>query len=186
MNRRFGLLPLGAALLGCLALLTESRALMVEISIADLVRQSSAIVIGHVQKTESFWRDGRIYTHATIARKESLLGLPDNATFVVEVPGGEVGEIGLKVSDMPAFAPGMEVFLFLRGTDRHVPSPASSIGLPVCSVVGQAQGQYIISSSGTVRRPACALLNAKTPAGDEVPVAALIATVRTLLSANRK
>ncbi|TET48271.1 hypothetical protein E3J59_00855 [Candidatus Aerophobetes bacterium] len=53
--------------------------------------------------------------------------------ITVKVPGGEVGGIGLKVSDTPEFRKGEEVFLFLRIEK-----------LPIFKVAGLFQGKYTI------------------------------------------
>ena len=53
--------------------------------------------------------------------------------IMVKVPGGEVDDIGLKVSDTPEFREGEEVFLFLRIEK-----------LPILKVAGLFQGKYTI------------------------------------------
>ncbi|KKK86190.1 hypothetical protein LCGC14_2765700, partial [marine sediment metagenome] len=80
--------------------------------------------------------------------------------IIVKVRGGEVGDIGLKVSDTPQFREGEEVFLFLRMEK-----------LPLFSVVGLFQGKYTIEE-GRVKNRIMGL---------EVPLDSFISQIKGIL-----
>ncbi len=116
----------------------QASALMVRKSIEELTSEADSILIGKVKKMESRWNEEKtlIYTYVTISVKEhtkTLSGMAEVKEVVVRVRGGEVGDIGLKVSDTPQFREGEEVFLFLRMEK-----------MPLFSVAGLFQGKYSI------------------------------------------
>ena len=113
-----------------------SSALMVKIATTALTAKSDAVVIGTVTGKECLWdEDGKfIITRGEVSCERVLKG--DSAlagsVIVVRHIGGEVGEIGLAVSDQPRLRTGARVLLFLRnlaGTDEF-------------TLVGMDQGQY--------------------------------------------
>ncbi|KKM55591.1 hypothetical protein LCGC14_1552510 [marine sediment metagenome] len=116
----------------------QASALMVRKGIEELTSQADSILIGKVKEMESRWNEERtlIYTYVTISVKQhtkTLSGMAEVKEVVVRVRGGEVGDIGLKVSDTPQFREGEEVFLFLRMEK-----------MPLFSVAGLFQGKYSI------------------------------------------
>ena len=188
MNTRWlnSLWRAGVCLLMFLTAPLVSHALMIELSLADLVNRSGAIVIGRVEKTESFWKDEIIYTHVTITCTDSLLGSFKNDSLIVEVVGGEVGEIGMKVSDTPTFTVGTDVFLFLQGMGREVSSNSAAAGMPVYSVAGRAQGLFVIGANGMVQRQGFTVRNPSAAGAGDMSVNDLIGTVRQLLAEKQK
>ncbi len=116
----------------------QADALMVRKSIEELTYEADSILIGEVKRIESRWNKDRtlIYTYITISVRKYTKALPsmkEVKEITVKVPGGEVGGIGLKVSDTPEFRKGEEVFLFLRIEK-----------LPIFKVAGLFQGKYTI------------------------------------------
>ncbi len=116
----------------------QADALVVKKSIEELTYEANSILIGEVKSMESRWNKDRtlIYTYVTISVREyikGILNLGEPEEITVQVPGGEVGDIGLKVSDTPEFREGEEVFLFLRVEE-----------LPIFRVAGLFQGKYTI------------------------------------------
>ena len=83
-------------------------------SLEDLSRTSTAIVLGKTQQSRSFWNDDRsqILTEITLRVEQTLKGGTVTET-VITVPGGRVGNAMYEVSDMPVFAEGEEVLVFL-------------------------------------------------------------------------
>jgi hypothetical protein len=83
-------------------------------SVKELAQASTAILVGKCDKVESFWDENRtrIFTQVKIRAEESLKGNP-GSEVVITVPGGRVGNTLYEVSDMPVFAPGEEVLVFL-------------------------------------------------------------------------
>ena len=108
-----------AACLAALAVLVGvqvSHAQLMPMSADQLAQESEAIVRGKVLDTESAWNEEKnfIYTFVTLAVEESLKG-EDLAgrEIKIRVPGGEVGEVGLKSSDQVVFEVGEESVVFL-------------------------------------------------------------------------
>jgi len=105
-------------LIGCLLLLAASQATatMVGLSTEDLTKASKIIVIGEVINVASHWNSDRttILTSASILVKDVVKGEQLEQMITVEYEGGEVGDIGLKVSDTVPLVTGEEVLLFLK------------------------------------------------------------------------
>lgn len=117
---------------------SHTSALMVRKSLEELTSQADSILIGKVEKIESRWNEEKtiIYTYVTISVKEhtkALSGMAEVKEVIVRVRGGEVGDVGLRVSDTPQFREGEEVLLFLKREN-----------MPLFSVTGLFQGKYSI------------------------------------------
>lgn len=83
---------------------------------ADLSGNSSNIIRGQVLSTEARWNDEHtfIFTRVDLKVGTQYLGtLAIESNLIVMTPGGEVGEMGLKVEHAPQFEVGQEVILFL-------------------------------------------------------------------------
>jgi hypothetical protein len=95
-------------------LVGTSMAMVIDIPAGELDNQSALIVTGTVTGQSSNWSDDQssIYTDVTIAVGQVDKGLADNSV-VVRIPGGEVGEVGLGVEDVPVFMVGDQVRLHL-------------------------------------------------------------------------
>ena len=146
-------------------LASQTSALMVRKSIEELTSEADSILIGKVKKIESQWNEEKtlIYTYVTISvkqRTKTLSGVGEVQEIIVKVPGGEVGGIGLKVSDTPQFREGEEVFLFLRSEE-----------VPVFLVAGLFQGKYTIEE-GRVKNRILGL---------EVPLDSFISQIKGIL-----
>ena len=146
-------------------LASQTSALMVRKSIEELTSEADSILIGKVEKIESRWNEERtlIYTYVTISVKQytkTLSGVGEVQEIIVKVRGGEVGDIGLRVSDTPQFREGEEVFLFLRMEK-----------LPLFSVAGLFQGKYTIEE-GRVKNRILGL---------EVPLDSFISQIKGIL-----
>jgi len=146
-------------------LASQTSALMVRKSIEELTSEADSILIGKVKKIESQWNEEKtlIYTYVTISVKQhtkTLSGVGEVQEIIVKVRGGEVGGIGLKVSDTPQFREGEEVFLFLRMEK-----------LPLFSVAGLFQGKYTIEE-GRVKNRILGL---------EVPLDSFISQIKGIL-----
>lgn len=97
-----------------LAFTATGQAMMVELPRAALTAGADVIVSGTVTGVESRWTDDNaaIYTDVTLSVDRVDKGAADRAV-VVRVPGGEVGDIGMAVEDMPVFEVGDVVTLSL-------------------------------------------------------------------------
>jgi hypothetical protein len=140
------LLVLGAA--GSLS------AMMVELSPAELRAQADVIVTGTVTGMTSRWDDSHstIFTDVAVSVERFDKGNAGRR-LTVRVPGGEVGDIGMAVEDMPTFAPGQKVSLHLgRATDRGVFRLVG--GGQGAALRGKPPKEYYYSYSGYHRDPA--------------------------------
>lgn len=117
---------------------TQVSALVMKKSIEELTYEADFVLIGKVKDMESRWNKEKtlIHTYVTVSVTKyvkSILEIGEPKEITVKVPGGEVGDIALKVSDTPEFKKGEEVFLFLRIEE-----------LPIFRVTGLFQGKYTI------------------------------------------
>jgi hypothetical protein len=114
-------------------------ALTMEMTTDQLAARADVIVTGTVTSLNSGWDDfhATIYTNVTIAPEAFQKGAVDGAV-VVRIPGGEIGEIGLFVEDVPTFASGEKVGLYLlRGSEPGT-----------FEVLGNLQGKTTLSKGG--------------------------------------
>lgn len=83
------------------------------LTLEEMSRTATSIVLGTTVKHESVWDDSRtrILTEVTVRVEEHLKGEPSTET-VITVPGGRLGNMIYEVSDMPVFYEGEEVLLF--------------------------------------------------------------------------
>lgn len=110
---------LGVCVLAAFALLIalqpgQSSAQLREVTLEDLTKTSTAVVIGKTEAPRSFWNEKRtqILTEVKIRVDESVKGDAGGET-VITIPGGRVGNTLYEVSDMPVFKEGEEVLVFL-------------------------------------------------------------------------
>lgn len=152
---------------------SSSLAVMEGLAVEDLAGHSDLVLSGHVRSVTAGWsEDGRtIFTTAVVAVTEGIKGQPVLREIEVEYPGGEVGRIGLRVSDEPAMETGEDVILFLKRGSR--PSSADKYNL-----VGKGQGKYSIGPDGIARRKGYSLAGDAKDADAEIPRGALIERVR--------
>jgi len=120
----------------------ESWSLMVALSTKELTRDSEIVVVGEVRDVSSYWgEDGTtIFTKAKVMVDQVVKGIY-HTEVDIEYEGGEVGGIGLKVSDGPSLEKGERVILFLK-------TKKVEKGVRVFSILGNAQGKYTIREDG--------------------------------------
>jgi hypothetical protein len=161
-------------LIGCLLLLAASQAtaIMMGLSTEDLTRASKIIVLGEVINVASHWNSDRttILTSASILVKDVVKGEQLEQMITVAYEGGEVGDIGLKVSDTVPLVTGEEVLLFLK--------PEEETGANNYSIVGRAQGKYIISKDGIASKTGFSLIEGKEAVDNDIPLSDLIEKIR--------
>ena len=123
-----------------------AAALMEALSIDALVKASSSIIRGEVVDSQAMWSESgdQIVTRVTIRVQKDFKRLVSEELITVEYLGGEVGEIGMMVSDSPQMFAGEEVIIFLE------PSGAST-DRQRFHVVGSAQGKFTLEEDGMVR-----------------------------------
>lgn len=113
---------------------------MEKITPAELASDSELILTGRVERLESRWENGVIYTYVTVAVRQAIKGDSDKKALrevIIRHVGGEAGGVGLRQSDMPRFELGEEVLLFLEADVE-----ALGAGNGIYKVVGGYQGKY--------------------------------------------
>ncbi|MFQ6093913.1 MAG: hypothetical protein ACE5OR_14780 [bacterium] len=130
-----------------LALAGSVSAWMVKIPLENLVKEADYIVVGKVTEMRSAWdADGRwIRTYVTISVDRLIKGPSLRREFVISYIGGVVGQIGLWLSDTPAFKPGQHVLVFLQPDGRGT-----------FKVTGRYQGKFTVEENRIVEQNAAA------------------------------
>jgi hypothetical protein len=148
---------------------------MTGLSTEELTRSSDAVVVGGVEDVESHWtQDGTsIFTTALVGVEEVVRGVVIQQMVTVEYEGGEIGEIGLKVSDVAPLERGERVLLFLK-------SGKSKRDGSVYNIVGKAQGKYLIGKDEIARKRGFALNSRKEMVESETPLRRLIEKIRNV------
>jgi hypothetical protein len=92
------------------------------VSLAERARGAERVVVGSVASVGPVWRvnefgDRLIVSVVRVTVTETLKG-PAQPTVDVEVEGGSIGDITLRVSDLVTFAPGERAVFYLKRNGR--------------------------------------------------------------------
>ena len=105
----------GLACLAALCLAAPARATtMTQLDTRTLTVQSSDIVIGTVERVNSYWSPNhrRILTDVSVSVSQSFLGAGPGSLTLTQY-GGVVGDVRVDVPGCPVFRPGEEALLFV-------------------------------------------------------------------------
>jgi hypothetical protein len=115
---RAALLPIALAMLADVSLLAQRG----DVPLMERARGAERVVVGHVSSVTPLWRendfgDRLITSIVRVAVDETLKGtaLP---SVDVEVEGGTIGSLTLRVSDLGTFAPGDRAVFYLKHNRR--------------------------------------------------------------------
>lgn len=152
-----------------------AHAVMRGLSIEELTADADLVVDGTVEQVASQWsQDGRsIVSSATVAVIETVRGKSAKSYVAVEYLGGEIGGVGMKVSDMEPFSKGERVLLFLKVLRT------SSEG-EVHRLVGKAQGKYYIGKDNIARKSGFSLVRGKENIDNDINISDLKQKVRNV------
>jgi hypothetical protein len=172
MNRN-GLLTILVCLTMICTFSSPSLAVMKGLSTDELAKASETVVIGEVEEVEAQWSsDGKtIFTSSTISISEVVTGRTLPGKIVVEYEGGEIGDIGLKISDMATLDKGDKVLLFLK-TAR-----SKKFG-SAYNMIGKAQGKYKIGEDGIARKGGFSIADGGNEIDNDLPVDVLAEKIR--------
>ncbi|HET6514635.1 MAG TPA: hypothetical protein VFG09_05695 [Thermodesulfovibrionales bacterium] len=172
MERRVPV-SLSLLFLTVLGLLSPSFAVMKAMTTEDLAKQSEIVVSGEVEALSSHWTgDGKsIFTRAVVLVNEVIKGRSLQKRIVVEYPGGETGDIGLRVSDVAPLRKKEKVLLFLR-------SGAGRNGGTVYTTVGKGQGKYSVDENRIARKTGFSVIDGRDTIDYVIPVDALIEKIK--------
>lgn len=170
-----------------LALLLASglagAAVLLPLTLEQMVQDADAVVLGTAVSARSFWgpRHERIYTDVTLRVEQTLKGTSDVTEVTVRRLGGVVDDVGMKVPGNGTITIGERHLLFLRNhtEPRHF------------AVMGLAQGIYRIQSPERAGEPEMATRNLagaalaqplpEQPAPDRLPLPELLTRINRLL-----
>ena len=176
MRRVLFTMFLGFSLICCLA--SESPAIMKALTTEKLTRNSMIVILGEVEDLQCQWNENgeKIVSCATVAITEVIRGNSINKRLVVEYEGGEVGEIGLKVSDVSPLMKREKVLLFLKPmkNDKNINR---------FNMVGKAQGKYTIDDNGIARKRGFAVMGEKWRIDNDISLEELIRKIKEVATA---
>lgn len=113
------------AVLGALTLGAASRACTVDMSVPTLADHAAQVVIADIRAVRSYWAADprRIETELTLENIEYLKGAYDGAPTrrTLIVPGGRVGEWGMRLCCAPEYQAGERWMLFILPTCKVHP-----------------------------------------------------------------
>lgn len=164
-------------LICCLA--SEAPAIMKALTTEKLTKASKMVILGEVEDLKSQWTENgeKIVTRATVVITRVIRGKSISKKLVVEYDGGEVGEIGLKVSDVYPLAKKEKVLLFLRPKEKNNDTR-------VFNIVGKAQGKYTIHENGVARKRGFAVAGERRSIDNDIPLEELIRKIEAVESEN--
>jgi hypothetical protein len=132
------------------------------------------VIMGEVLDVGAHWGQGgkTIYTSATILISDTIKGNGTQKKVKVRYKGGEIGNIGLKVSDTSRFIKGEKVLLFLK-SEEIVKGKVVSY-----KMTGKAQGKYAIDKDNIARKKGFSLAGDDKNIDNNIPVKELIDKIK--------
>lgn len=160
----------------------QSNAIMMGLSTEELTGNAEIVVSGKVEKIESLWsEDGRmIFTRAIVAVSDIIKGALQKERIAVEYEGGEIGDTGLKVSDISPLVKDNVVILFLRSGMSRRPLLGQGADDKIYNIVGKAQGKYLIDANGIARKSGFSIISGQTLVDNNMPYHELIDKIRAV------
>jgi hypothetical protein len=156
-----------AAFLCVVALLlnVELHAQRVDVPVTERARGADRVVVGHVSSVTSVWRDNdfgdRLITSVVRVVVDETLKGTSQPFLDVEVEGGTIGNLTLRVSDLDRFAPGDRAVFYLKHNRRGGLVPhLRDLGLQKIDTAGRISGSRVTLDqirrdvrAGVARRP---------------------------------
>jgi hypothetical protein len=131
---------------------------MIKYSLRELTHGAQVILTAKVSDIHCEWSLDRqlIMTIVTLDVEEILKGIAERHVITIQIHGGEIDGLGLRVSDMPVYSKGERVLVFLNPIlDRKNPGNSPSVIqglLPAHENFARAQGKFSIDSKGNAKR----------------------------------
>ena len=172
MKRNFFVMKFICLIVTCF-LPSQSLAIMVGMSTEELTRASETVIRGEVENVETQWsKDGKtIFTSVTISKTDVIKGRNIQKRIIVEYEGGEIGEIGYRVSDVEPLRKGEKVILFLKL------GKSKKDGI-VFNIVGKGQGKYTIGNDGIARKGGFSIISGEEVIDNNIPVEVLVNKIK--------
>jgi hypothetical protein len=159
---------------------SQAFGVMMGLSTEELTKSSDLIVIGNVKSVESLWsEDGKfIISRAKVIVHSVINGKWDKDIISVEYVGGEVGDIGLKVSDVKPLKQGENLLLFLKLKNGQKQKMVNAEIHHTIS--GNAQGQYTINAQGIAKKDGFSVMQGRELIDNDLPLEILINKIRAV------
>ena len=128
--------------MGMLLATSATGTTMLRAEVPELTRSAALVIRGTVVRAESRWTGDhrRIVTEVEVQVVETWKGTSSTTTVRIVQPGGQVGDIGQRVSGLASFSMGEDVVVFLQHT-----------GPVQYRVAGLAQGKYHVTADAQGR-----------------------------------
>ncbi len=155
---------------------SQASAIMMGLSTEELTRASAVVISGEVEDVESHWSsDGKsIFTSASVIVNSVIRGKLDKKKIVVEHEGGEIGNIGMRTSDVSPLKKGEKLILFLESGK----SKKGERNGDIHNIVGSAQGKYAIGDDGIARKSGFSIIKGSEVIDNNISVDALIDKIK--------
>lgn len=171
---------------------TPALSMMIKLPLLRLTQAADIIILGNVEDVRYEWSLNKeiILTVTTIKIKEVWKGQVRNSRIFIQTPGGTVGDLGLRVSDVPVFQKGEDVLVFLKTIENvmHLQNSFSvSLNyLPSFSVFGKAQGKYSIDKNMKARKWGYLLLDKEVDKDNVLTLSELEARIKVIVKNDLK
>jgi hypothetical protein len=145
--RACGRIAIAAALGSCLVP-SPAIAQQLVVPAADRARGAEQVVVGHVSSVTPLWRDNDfgdrlIVSVLHVVVDETLKG-PAQSAIDVEVEGGTIGSLTLRVSDLDTFVRGDRGVFYLQHNRRGDVIPhRRGLGLQKLDAAGRVSGSAV-------------------------------------------
>jgi hypothetical protein len=163
---------------------------MIKLSLEKLSLESDVIVIGEVKEIQYHWSMDKntIVTIVTLQIQDVIKGEVNRNQILIQFPGGEIDDIGLRVSDMPTFYPRERTLVFLKSiidiqNEKNSPYVAMNFW-PAYSVFGAAQGKYSIDNKEIARKEGYSLISKEVDSDKTLSLVDLITRIRKSIRQN--
>ena len=164
--------------------LTPALSMMIKLPLYRLTQAADIIILGDVEDVRCEWSLNKeiILTVTTLKIKEVWKGNVRYSRVFIQTPGGKIGDLGLRVSDVPVFQKGEDVLVFLK-TIENVMFLENSFSvslnyLPSFSVFGKAQGKYSIDKNMNARKWGYLLLDKEADKDNVLTLSELEARIK--------
>jgi hypothetical protein len=119
-----------------------------DVPLTERARGAEQVVVGRVSSVTSVWRDNdfgdRLITSIVHVTVDETLKGPSQPTMDVEVEGGTIGTLTLRVSDLEQFAPGDRAVFYLKHNRRGAFVPhLRGLGLQKVDGSGRVTGTSV-------------------------------------------
>jgi hypothetical protein len=149
LRPRTGIFELVTALLGVVALSPATmQAQQLDVPLPERARGAERVVVGRVSSIAPQWRDNEfgdrlIVSVVRVTVDETLKGA-SSQSLDVEVEGGTIGPLTLRVSDVDALVPGDRAVFYVRRDRRGAFVPhLRGLGLQKLDAAGRVRGSSV-------------------------------------------